>query len=100
MPLRWTATAALAALALGALNPARAAAQASRPDAATVALSQLRPVEFRRLQLSGEQVRANVERLTQRLRWYKTLGGALHAARSSGKPAVWIQALGDLDGFL
>ena len=55
---------------------------------------------FRRLTVSGEEVEKNVKRLTKSMRWHKTLSGTLAAARAKGKPAVWIQALGDLEGFL
>lgn len=56
--------------------------------------------KFRRLKVSGEQVAKNVRKLTKELKWYKNLGSALAAGRREGKPVVWIQALGDLDGFL
>ena len=46
------------------------------------------------------EVAQNVRKLTTEMRWYSSIGSALGAARSKGKPVVWIQALGDLDGFL
>jgi hypothetical protein len=55
---------------------------------------------FRRLKVSGEQVEKNVRKLTKELKWHKSLGSALAAGRREGKPVVWIQALGDLNGFL
>ncbi len=55
---------------------------------------------FKRLQVPGEQVASNVARLKRELRWHKNLGSALEAGRDSKKPVLWIQALGDLDGFL
>ncbi len=55
---------------------------------------------FRRLRVPGEEVAKNVKRLTKELHWYRTLGGALASGRSKGKPILWVQALGDLKGFL
>ena len=55
---------------------------------------------FRQLRIPGEEVARNVKRLRKELRWHKTLGGALASGRSSGKPILWVQALGDLGGFL
>jgi hypothetical protein len=55
---------------------------------------------FRRLRVPGEEVEQNVRRLTGELRWHSTLTSALIAGRAAGKPVVWIQALGDIDGFL
>ncbi len=56
--------------------------------------------KFRQLEVAGDQVSENVKRLTDELKWHKTLGGALQTARSSKKPLLWIHALGDLKGFL
>ncbi len=55
---------------------------------------------FRRLRVSGDEVAKNVRKLTKELRWHKSLSSALASGRRQGKPVVWIQALGDLDGFL
>ena len=55
---------------------------------------------FRKLKVPGEQVAANVKRLTKELHWHRTLAGALASGRTKGKPVLWIQALGDLKGFL
>ncbi len=55
---------------------------------------------FRRLQVPGEEVAQNVRKLTKELHWHKTLASALAAGRTKGRPVLWIQALGDIDGFL
>ena len=55
---------------------------------------------FRRVQVSGEEVSRNVDKLLTELRWHDDLASAQEEARTTGKPIVWIQALGDLDGFL
>ena len=55
---------------------------------------------FRMLTLPGEEVATNVKRLTKQLHWHRTLAGALASGRTKGKPVLWIQALGDLKGFL
>ena len=56
--------------------------------------------EFQQLQVPGETVALNVRKLRRELHWHSTLSGALRAGQNQGKPVVWIQALGDLDGFL
>ena len=55
---------------------------------------------FRRLKVPGTEVAENVRKLTKELHWHKTLASALAAGRTKGKPVLWIQALGDIDGFL
>lgn len=56
--------------------------------------------EFRRLQLPGDELRPRVEKLVGQLDWQDSLGQAQKVAQSSGKPIVWIHALGDLSGVL
>lgn len=56
--------------------------------------------KFRQLEVSGDTVEANVKKVVDRLRWHGSLSSALQAARQKNKPLLWIQALGDLDGFL
>jgi hypothetical protein len=55
---------------------------------------------FRRLRVPGEQVEQNVEKLVSELRWYSNLRAARAAGKAKDKPVVWIQALGEIDGFL
>ena len=69
----------------------------SRPTVSHKAKSKAR--KFRQLELPGDQVAKNVEKLTS-LKWHKTLGGALKSARDQKKPLLWIHALGDIDGYL
>ncbi len=56
--------------------------------------------QFKRMKMPGTDVEKNVKRLISELRWYKSLRSALAAGRAKGRPVLWIQALGDLDGFL
>jgi len=56
--------------------------------------------QFRQLKVPGEQVEQNVKRMLEELRWYKSLTGALQAGSRKGRPVLWIQALGELDGFI
>jgi hypothetical protein len=53
---------------------------------------------FRRRRVDGAEVSAAVGKLV-RLRWHRALGGAARRARALDKPILWVQALGDLDGF-
>ena len=55
---------------------------------------------FRHLKVPGEQVAQNVKKLVSELHWYKSLRAARTAGKTSDKPIVWIQALGNIDGFL
>lgn len=70
------------------------------PDDAFIQQRMKDPRGFRSLRMPGDRVEKNVEKLTKKLHWYKSLSSALTAARRQGKPVVFIQALGDLDGFL
>lgn len=54
---------------------------------------------FRSLRLPGSRVRRAVAKLARRLEWHRSLDRAIAAADRSGKPVVWIQALGSLRGF-
>ena len=80
-----------------------AQSQGRRSPQETVAARQGVPTnarQFRRLRIPGEEVEKNVGRLTEELHWFKTLGGALGSGRAKGRPILWVQALGELDGFL
>ncbi len=55
---------------------------------------------YRRLRVPGDQVRPAVERLAQKLDWHDSLESAQRVAKNTGKPIVWIHALGDLGGVL
>lgn len=87
------ASAALASQTRGAQTEG----QSPKDDAQ---LAEMSPRTFKRMTVPGEQVEANVKRLTTRLRWHKHLGAALAEGKAKKKPVVWIQALGDLKGFL
>ena len=76
-------------------------AQLARQRAQRKAGQQLRWAthSFRRMQVSGTEVRANVNKLLE-LDWHKDLQLAQQHAEGLGKPILWIQALGDLEGHL
>lgn len=100
-PITFTAVfavlAAIAAPTAEAQMPKWAQAQLS-PRADTQ--QRQTPRSFRRLEVPGDEVESNVRTLLRKLRWHSSLSGALQSARAKGKPVVWIQALGDLNGFL
>ena len=54
----------------------------------------------RKVGVGGNTVTAAVDAVRSSLEWHSQLGPALRSARVNGKPLLWIQALGDLDGFL
>lgn len=89
-------TTILAFVTLGLVALPTLAAQRDQQDPQ----QKLSPRQFRRMQMTGEEVRDNVTKLSKELRWHRSLGGALDAGRREGKPVIWIQALGDLNGFL
>lgn len=54
----------------------------------------------REVGVGGNTVNAAVDAVRSSLKWHSQLGPALRSARVNGKPLLWIQALGELDGFL
>ena len=55
--------------------------------------------QFANLRSPGTEVRRAVKKLVRELNWYKTLRSAQNEAKKTGKPIVWIQALGALSGY-
>ncbi len=55
--------------------------------------------DFRSLRVPGKEVEARVNSLLK-LRWHRSLGWAARVAKTDNKPILWIQALGDVKGFL
>ena len=68
--------------------------------AASTELKRMSSRSFRKLTVPGNEVEVNVKRLTTEMKWSKTLSSALARGRAQGKPVLWVQALGDLKGFL
>ena len=96
---------AVAGISTLALLPLGASARADQPRAPLGALQADRQTKkaakrFRKLRVEGEQLAQNTTKLTSELRWHDDLAAAREEARQSGKPVLWIQALGELDGFL
>lgn len=56
-------------------------------------------VEFRNLKVSGSDLHSAVGKVVKGLDWKSTLMSARREAVKTGKPIVWIQALGDLRGY-
>ena len=56
--------------------------------------------QFQQLKLSNVQVKKRVRKLHKELTWHKRLDKAVAAAKVSGKPIVWIHALGKLTGYV
>jgi hypothetical protein len=50
-------------------------------------------------QRRGKEVGTAVRSLLRKLDWHEELEDAAAAAIANGKPILWIQALGELDGF-
>ncbi len=54
---------------------------------------------FRQLRVPGRRVQKAVRKLN-RLHWHKKLKNAARDAAVENKPILWIQALGDLKGYV
>ncbi len=77
--------------------PSQATSQTSLiPDVASASQGAR---DFQRLRVPGREVSRAVRSLVADLNWKKTLGAAQRAAKKTGKPIVWIQALGSLTGY-
>lgn len=107
-----------AALCSVAILPAQTGIVASNSDTATVAATahpsklSARPLDaipsstealtetqkFRQSRIGGKHLRDKVKRLTKELEWHESLDKAQKAAQQAGKPILWVQMLGDLDG--
>ena len=57
-------------------------------------------LNYRRLVVPTESVRSAIDKVNTGLDWKFDLGEAQAMAQRSGKPIVWVQALGDLRGVL
>lgn len=52
------------------------------------------------VRVPGTEVANRVRKLTRRLTWFRSLPAAQEEARRTGRPILWIHALGEIDGFL
>jgi hypothetical protein len=92
---------ALSSLALSAVvlsSAATAQTPLAASDIPKLTRATTQAESFRRLKLPGSEVRRAVKKTT-RLEWKKTLKSAQVAAVKTGKPIVWIHALGTLNGY-
>lgn len=55
---------------------------------------------FRAQVVSEKEVYRNVRKLTTELKWHSRLKTATKEANKNGKPILWIQALGELNGYV
>jgi hypothetical protein len=67
------------------------------PDAARPK-SPPRPEETAGAKLAGKELKKAVAKV-KALKWGESLEEALASAAGTGKPVLWLQALGDIDGF-
>ena len=91
------ASLALSAAVLSHWAPAQSPLRASDIPALTRAVPEAQ--SFRQLEVPGSSVLRGVKKLTSELDWKKTLKSAQREAVKTGKPIVWIQALGVLGGY-
>ena len=79
-----------------AMQKRRAEQQKRRAEAMTLRDAR----KYRQLRMPGDQVRVAATRLATELTWHDDLSAAQRVAKRNGKPILWIQTLGDLEGLL
>lgn len=84
-------------------SPSSSAAMATDANGAPVA-PPVDPVvaaarEFQQQRVVGRDLKSSVGRVLGELDWREKLDDARATAAATGKPILWIQALGELDGF-
>ncbi len=55
---------------------------------------------FQWVEVDGKKLQPRVQRLIKDLHWHTKLAAAKAEAKRTGKPILWIHALGAIDGFL
>ncbi|MCA8941783.1 MAG: hypothetical protein KDB80_04420 [Planctomycetes bacterium] len=55
--------------------------------------------EFLATRVAGVDLSRSVKRVVTELEWHKRLSTAQIEAQKTGKPILWLQLLGDLDGY-
>lgn len=58
-----------------------------------------RALEFRAVRVVGRDLKSAVQRVVDGLAWHENLLDARANAAATGKPLLWIKALGEIDGF-
>ena len=54
---------------------------------------------FRQTRVQGKDLARSVDKVVKGLRWFESLNGARSVSAQRGRPILWIQGLGDLDGY-
>lgn len=92
----------VAAILLGLSLPLVAAWPQDPPTTTVAAVatqaSEVTPADLQGPRLAGKALRKAVRQIAA-LPWHADLEDAIAAAAASGKPILWLQALGDLEGF-
>lgn len=77
----------------GAGDAAEAAAAAAEAAAKAAAAG------FLRTRIEGRELQKRIDRMLKELDWHEDLESTAVAACATGKPILWVQMLGDVDGF-
>ena len=56
--------------------------------------------KYRQLKVTGDELKSNIERLTSELTWYTSMEAVKEEAKKQDKPILWLNVLGEIDGFL
>ena len=83
--------------ATGGGSPARTASTQSVSPGIAGAAQKAR--EFSRTRVEGKALARSVDKVLAELQWFESLRGVRTVAAQRGRPILWIQALGDLDGY-
>ena len=57
------------------------------------------PEETMGAKLEGKELKKAVVKVNKSLKWFDNLQDARAQSAATGKPILWLQALGDIDGF-
>jgi hypothetical protein len=61
--------------------------------------AEVRAREFLAKRIEGRDLKKSVDRVLKEVHWYEKLDEARAEAAAQGLPLLWIQALGEVDGF-
>lgn len=87
---------------VGGTPARRSCPDGAMPDAAEPAAvdpAAAAAAEFQQVRVAGRALKDAVRRVVDGLDWYEDLDDALAAGAAAGRPVLWLDALGDLEGF-
>lgn len=83
---------------LGAGGETKAPGRRATPDGGEAPIAPGKPEDTNGAKLAGKDLKKAVAKV-RTLKWGASLEEAFAKAAGTGKPVLWLQALGDIDGF-